>query len=270
MRKNLTKFLLLVIAFTFALSINYIFAAWTGPIQAPPGGNTPTPVHIGTINQVKDGGLGLNALSVFGNGYFQDNVGIGTASPSAGGEQDLKLDLEGAIGAKYYCDENGNNCSSAPFGGGGGWVEVTSNTNDFNIDCEYRWMHTNEAYGIPKGYFATYVSKQLVTMDYSAGNYQTVYKDNKGISTGDTGSFGVRTYERCGGGGEGLLGGMKFGNWESRNINTVYQAATDGFVVTSNAPPSGVHYGYTDSNSNPTTLRTGNDGQGDVEGIMIV
>ena len=40
MRKNLTKFLLLVIAFTFALSINYIFAAWTGPIQAPPGEET--------------------------------------------------------------------------------------------------------------------------------------------------------------------------------------------------------------------------------------
>ena len=79
-QKNITKFLLLTIAFTFALSINYIFAAWTGPIQAPPGGNAPTPVHIGTTNQVKDGGLGLNALSVFGNGYFQDNVGIGTAS----------------------------------------------------------------------------------------------------------------------------------------------------------------------------------------------
>src|SRR3989338_11225751 len=91
MRKNLTKFLLLVIAFTFALSINYIFAAWTGPTQAPPGGNTPTPVHIGTTNQVKDGGLGLNAISVFGNGYFQDNVGIGTVSPQA------KLDVAGKI-----------------------------------------------------------------------------------------------------------------------------------------------------------------------------
>src|SRR3989338_8884398 len=91
MRKNITKFLLLVIAFTFALSINYIFAAWTGPIQAPPGGNTPTPVHIGTTNQVKDGGLGLNALSVFGNVYFQDNVGIGIVSPQA------KLDVAGKI-----------------------------------------------------------------------------------------------------------------------------------------------------------------------------
>jgi len=58
---------------------------------APGGGNTPTPVHIGTTNQVKDGGLGLNALSVFGNGYFQNNVGIGTVSPQA------KLDVAGKI-----------------------------------------------------------------------------------------------------------------------------------------------------------------------------
>ena len=72
---------------------------------------------------MKDGGLSLNSLAVFGNGYFQDNLGIGTASPSVGGEQNLKLDVEGAVGAKYYCDENGNNCSSAPFGGGGGGVE---------------------------------------------------------------------------------------------------------------------------------------------------
>ena len=259
MRKNLTKFLLLVIAFTFALSINYIFAAWTGPIQAPPGGNTPTPVHIGTTNQVKDGGLGLNALSVFGNGYFQNNVGIGTVNPSAGGEQNLKLDVEGAVGAKYYCDENGNNCSSAPFGGGGGgWVEVTSDTNDFNIDCEYRWMHTNEAYGIPKGYFATYVSKPLVTMDYSGGNYQTVYKNNKGISTGDTGTFGVRTYERCGGGGEGLLGETIAFSARKNSVNqlipnetwtkvtfTTEESDIGNYYDTSNSryiPPAGIYY----------------------------
>jgi len=118
MRKNLTKFLLLTIAFTFALSINYIFAAWIGPTQTPPLGNTPTPVNVGSIAQVKYGGLSLNSLAVFGNGYFQDNMGIGTMSPSVGGEQNLKLDVEGAVGAKYYCDENGNNCSSAPIGGG--------------------------------------------------------------------------------------------------------------------------------------------------------
>ena len=41
-------------------------------------------------------------------------VGIGTMSPSTGGEQDLKLDVEGAVGAQYYCDKDGNNCVALP------------------------------------------------------------------------------------------------------------------------------------------------------------
>ena len=125
-KQTITKFLLLLIAFTLALSANYIFAAWVGPTQAPPGGNTDTPVHIGTINQVKDGGLSLNALTVFGNGYFQGTLGINEVVPSTGGEQDLLLDVEGAIGAKYYCDEDGNNCVAGDaLDSGGGTSSVT-------------------------------------------------------------------------------------------------------------------------------------------------
>ena len=82
MQKHIIKLLLLIIAFTFALSANYIFAVWTGPTQAPPGGNTPTPIHVGTTNQVKNGGLSLDALSVFGGGYFQGNVGVGVVTPT--------------------------------------------------------------------------------------------------------------------------------------------------------------------------------------------
>ena len=82
MQKHIIKLLLLIIAFTFALSANYIFAVWTGPTQAPPGGNTPTPVHIGAVDQVKYAGLALNYLAVFGASYFEGNVGIGTMSPT--------------------------------------------------------------------------------------------------------------------------------------------------------------------------------------------
>jgi len=45
-----------------------------------------------------------------------------------------------------------------------------------------------------------------------------------------------------------------FGAWTTKSNNTVYQAATDGFVIgigNNNSPPTG----YTDSNSNPTTMR---------------
>ena len=83
MQKNITKLLILTIILTAALSVNYLFAAWIGPTQAPTGGNTSTPEHVGTTDQVKNGGLSLCALSVFGNGYFQGNVGIGAVSPQA-------------------------------------------------------------------------------------------------------------------------------------------------------------------------------------------
>ncbi|MDP7366652.1 MAG: hypothetical protein QGH83_05275, partial [Candidatus Pacebacteria bacterium] len=89
MQKHITKFLILTIILTAALSVNYLFAAWTGPTQAPPGGNTSTPIHIGSTNQVKDGGLSLDALSVFGGGYFQGDVGVGVVTPKQ------KLDIEG-------------------------------------------------------------------------------------------------------------------------------------------------------------------------------
>ena len=74
MPKSLIKFLILTIILTAALSVNYLFAAWVGPTQAPPGGNASTPIHIGSTNQVKDGGLSVNSLSVFGNGWFQGDV----------------------------------------------------------------------------------------------------------------------------------------------------------------------------------------------------
>ncbi|MCK4540156.1 hypothetical protein KAU09_03315 [Candidatus Parcubacteria bacterium] len=43
------------------------------------------------------------------------NVGIGTAEISTG----LKFDVEGKVGATYYCDKDGNNCVAAGELGGG-------------------------------------------------------------------------------------------------------------------------------------------------------
>lgn len=120
-KKSFYTFSILTLALTFALGVNYLHAAWVGPTEAPPGGNTPTPVNVGFVNQVKDAGLGLNALSVFGNSYFQETVGVRTVEISTGGEQDLTVDVEGAIGAQFYCDEDGNNCFvSSDVGDGGG------------------------------------------------------------------------------------------------------------------------------------------------------
>ncbi|MBT3730150.1 hypothetical protein HON59_00815 [bacterium] len=99
MQKTITKIIILAILLTAALGVNYLFAAWTGPTQAPTGGNTSTPIHVGTTDQVKNGGLSLDGLSVFGGGYFQGNVGVGTVIP----EGKLHIDTN-----------NDTNCSTPP------------------------------------------------------------------------------------------------------------------------------------------------------------
>ena len=45
----------------------FIALAWTGPTSAPPNGNVAAPINVGTTDQIKNGGLGLDALAVFGN-----------------------------------------------------------------------------------------------------------------------------------------------------------------------------------------------------------
>jgi len=41
--------------------------AYTGPSSSPPDGNVPAPLNVGDIDQIKDGGVGLGALAVFGD-----------------------------------------------------------------------------------------------------------------------------------------------------------------------------------------------------------
>ena len=61
--------------FLGTLSVGVAYAAWTGPTEAPPNGNVPAPINVGTTGQVKNGGLGLNTLTVFGNSLFGGSTG---------------------------------------------------------------------------------------------------------------------------------------------------------------------------------------------------
>ena len=54
---------------------------WTGPTATAPDGNVAAPVNVGTTDQVKNAGLSLNALAVFGSQYIQNKLGVGTVSP---------------------------------------------------------------------------------------------------------------------------------------------------------------------------------------------
>jgi len=74
-----------------ATFVSFAVYAWTGPTGTAPAGNVSAPVNIGSSDQVKNAGLSVNALAVFGNGYVQSRLGIANASPS------YPLDVTGDI-----------------------------------------------------------------------------------------------------------------------------------------------------------------------------
>ncbi len=61
--------------------------AWTGPAQSPPSGNVSAPINVGTSDQVKDGGLGVNSLAVYGSAILYGSsqyLNFGTVSGVTG------------------------------------------------------------------------------------------------------------------------------------------------------------------------------------------
>lgn len=62
MNPNRRKFLKFLLVGTGVLAVGKIFGvnwaqAWTEPSQSPPGGNVPTPINVGSIDQIKAGSL---------------------------------------------------------------------------------------------------------------------------------------------------------------------------------------------------------------------
>lgn len=68
-----------------------LLSAWTGPTATAPGGNIAAPINVGTTDQIKNAGLSVNALTVFGSSYIQSKLGIGVVSPV------VALDVAGSL-----------------------------------------------------------------------------------------------------------------------------------------------------------------------------
>lgn len=62
--QKMTGILALLLVVLFSVSA---LSAWTGPTNAAPSGNTPKPINVGSEDQVKDAGISVDALAVFGN-----------------------------------------------------------------------------------------------------------------------------------------------------------------------------------------------------------
>lgn len=95
--KTILKSVFLLAIFSVAI---HAFATWTMPTNNPPAGNTPAPVNTGSGLQHKPGSLLVNLFRVFGDAYFDGNVGVGTVNPAR------KLDVNGP-GIRFSNSGNG-------------------------------------------------------------------------------------------------------------------------------------------------------------------
>jgi len=76
---------IIILALILAFGISYLHAAWTGPTDSPPLGNTPAPLNVGNISQTKSAGLELLGGLIANNAFFYGDVHggpVGTYSPS--------------------------------------------------------------------------------------------------------------------------------------------------------------------------------------------
>lgn len=116
-KKIIETLKIIIVALVLAVGGTYAYAVWTNAPGTPP--TCPTeypgcdaPVNVSGAAQVKTGGLGIGG---FFSAKGKTVIGHGEAAPSIA--DSLKLKIFGRVGAEAYCDQNGENCSTPPFGG---------------------------------------------------------------------------------------------------------------------------------------------------------
>lgn len=73
MKYSVSTGLLVLVCLSVTVLTGYSFmeAAWTAPpAGTPPANNVDAPINIGTVDQIKDGGLGVDTLAVYGSSTF--------------------------------------------------------------------------------------------------------------------------------------------------------------------------------------------------------
>jgi hypothetical protein len=120
-----------------------IVQAWTGPTATPPNGNTSAPINVSDITQEKAGIFGSNGFYSLGTGWFSTSTRVSWPPTN------LTLGINGAVGAKQYCDDNGANCKTMTELGGGSTGGVpTGAVMAFNLtSCPSGWTAYSAAAG---------------------------------------------------------------------------------------------------------------------------
>jgi len=100
MKKNklLQSVKVIVLGLIISFGITSVFSAGieTGKTgSVPPSNNVPGPINTGTLDQIKDGGLSVNAFLVAGDSFFNGLVTLGNFT--GGGDKQLCVDNNGNI-----------------------------------------------------------------------------------------------------------------------------------------------------------------------------
>jgi hypothetical protein len=168
---NFPKHLLLA-----ALALGFVAAAgaWQGPTQPAPQGNVPAPVNVGGLAQSKAGTLGVGGLGVFGRGFVSGASGFNLADS-------LTFGVDGKVGARAYCDINGQNCVATPGGAAGTTTATTTTTLFGDPDYESGWITARAKQdGV--------IVHNLGTKDFSM--MQTIIRQNGGANNDEATFYG--------------------------------------------------------------------------------
>jgi hypothetical protein len=151
-----------------------VASAWTGPSASFPNGNVAAPLNVGTVSQIKNGTIGVNGISVFGNsllygsgsggnaylnfgttagssGYgIYDNAGTLQFKNSGGSWQSLQSIISTLCGGGSCSGESGLAMGPAlggtsPSVGAGAGFGVTSATQSFAVPSNAAYVDVRTA-----------------------------------------------------------------------------------------------------------------------------
>ena len=201
----------LIVGTVFA---SVIALAWTGPTSPPPAGNVAAPLNVGTSDQIKNAGLGINSLAVFGNAILsgtsrylnfgstagssgfgiRDNTGTMEFKNSGGAWSSITSSIQSFFSA-------GNTISQIKFADGttqttavtsGGISSVT------NASCSLsspRWGEPSScSVDCPAGYYLTACASTYAGTTYYPTN---AYPSGNGCACSSSSSGGATCYAYC-------------------------------------------------------------------------
>ncbi len=171
MKKDLLQTLKILLAsIVLSFGISYVYA-WTGPLSAPPTGNTPAPVNIGAIDQVKAGGLGVGAFTA-DSALFSGSITAASVAISGSVTADSAVISGNITSSGTICDSNGcvgtataetDPTVIASVKDGVSWAEVSARPSSLNNGDQVRLLQNTTVSGsgssvtlyCPSGYITT-------------------------------------------------------------------------------------------------------------------